>query len=250
MSTFLISVGIGLATAAILALSAVAFTLEYAVSRVANFAHGELLTIGAYAAYSGQRLFHQNVAAAALLAAGAGLVAGLAMNAGLIEQFRGRTATTVFIATLGRLAGAAEPDRDDLRRRERLLLLHPGRPAPRRAVPVDHLQHRGDHLGPGRRRAHLPAAAAHQVRQGHQGRVPGPDAGPGERHPRAPGRDGHLGARRGDRRLRGLHPRRHDRHLRPAARVQLPAAHDHRHGGRRASGGPTPRWAARCWSGW
>jgi branched-subunit amino acid ABC-type transport system permease component len=101
MSTFLVSVGIGLATAAILALSAVAFTLEYAVSRVANFAHGELLTIGAYAAYSGQRLFHQNVAAAALLAAGAGLVAGLAMNAGLIEQFRGRTATTVFIATLG-----------------------------------------------------------------------------------------------------------------------------------------------------
>ena len=101
MSTFLISVGIGLATAAILALSAVAFTLEYAVSRVANFAHGELLTIGAYAAYSGQRLFHQNVAAAALIAAGAGLVAGLAMNAGLIEQFRGRSATTVFIATLG-----------------------------------------------------------------------------------------------------------------------------------------------------
>lgn len=101
MSTFLISVGIGLATAAILALSAVAFTLEYAVSRVANFAHGELLTIGAYAAYSGQRLFHQNVAAAALIATGAGLVAGLAMNAGLIEQFRGRSATTVFIATLG-----------------------------------------------------------------------------------------------------------------------------------------------------
>ena len=78
MSTFLVSVGIGLATAAILALSAVAFTLEYAVSRVANFAHGELLTIGAYAAYSGQRLFHQNVAAAALLAAGAGLWPGCA----------------------------------------------------------------------------------------------------------------------------------------------------------------------------
>jgi branched-subunit amino acid ABC-type transport system permease component len=101
MTTFLISVGIGLATAAILALSAVAFTLEYAVSRVANFAHGELLTIGAYAAYSGQHLFHQNVVAAALIAAAAGLVAGLAMNAGLIEQFRGRSATTVFIATLG-----------------------------------------------------------------------------------------------------------------------------------------------------
>jgi branched-subunit amino acid ABC-type transport system permease component len=101
MSTFLISVGIGLATAAILALSAVAFTLEYAVSRVANFAHGELLTIGAYAAYTGQRFFHQNVLAAALVAAVAGCAAGLVMNAALIEQFRGRSATTVFIATLG-----------------------------------------------------------------------------------------------------------------------------------------------------
>ena len=101
MTTFLVSVGIGLATAAILSLSAVAFTLEYAVSRVANFAHGEFLTIGAYAAYSGQTFFHQNVAAAALIAAAAGMLAGLALNAGLIEQFRGRSAITVFIATLG-----------------------------------------------------------------------------------------------------------------------------------------------------
>ena len=101
MTTFLVSVGIGLATAAILSLSAVAFTLEYAVSRVANFAHGEFLTIGAYAAYTGQTFFHGNVAAAALIAALAGMLAGLALNAGLIEQFRGRSAITVFIATLG-----------------------------------------------------------------------------------------------------------------------------------------------------
>jgi branched-subunit amino acid ABC-type transport system permease component len=101
MSTFLVSVGIGLSTAAILSLSAVAFTLEYAVSRIANFAHGEFLTIGAYAAYSGQAIFHQNVAAAAVIAAAAGAVAGLALNAGVIEQFRGRSAITVLIATLG-----------------------------------------------------------------------------------------------------------------------------------------------------
>jgi branched-subunit amino acid ABC-type transport system permease component len=101
MSTFLVSVGVGLATAAILALSAVAFTLEYAVSRIANFAHGEFLTIGAYAAYSGQNVFHQNVAAAALIAALAGMLAGLALNIGLIERFRGRSPISVFIATLG-----------------------------------------------------------------------------------------------------------------------------------------------------
>ena len=101
MTTFLVTIGIGLSTAAILSLSAVAFTLEYAVSRIANFAHGEFLTLGAYAAYSGQAIFHQNVAAAAVIAALAGAAAGLALNAGIIEQFRGRTAITVFIATLG-----------------------------------------------------------------------------------------------------------------------------------------------------
>jgi branched-subunit amino acid ABC-type transport system permease component len=101
MSTFLVSVGVGLSTAAILSLSAVAFTLEYAVSRVANFAHGEFLTIGAYAAYSGQAIFHQNVAAAALIATVAGMLAGLALNTAVIEQFRGRSAITVLIATLG-----------------------------------------------------------------------------------------------------------------------------------------------------
>jgi branched-subunit amino acid ABC-type transport system permease component len=101
MTTFLVSVGAGLATAAILSLSAVAFTLEYAVSRIANFAHGEFLTIGAYAAYSGQAVFGGNVAAAALIAAAAGMLAGLILNAALIEQFRGRSAIMVFIATLG-----------------------------------------------------------------------------------------------------------------------------------------------------
>jgi len=101
MNTFLVTVGVGLATAAILALSALAFTLEYAVSRIANFAHGEFLTIGAYVAYSTQAIFHQNVAAAAALAAVAGAVAGLLLNVLVIEQFRGRSAITVLIATLG-----------------------------------------------------------------------------------------------------------------------------------------------------
>src|ERR1700726_4369153 len=101
MTTFLVTIGVGLATAAILALSAVAFTLEYAVSRIANFAHGEFLTIGAYVAYSTQGIFHQNVAAAAAIAAAAGVVAGLLLNTLVIEQFRGRSAITILIATLG-----------------------------------------------------------------------------------------------------------------------------------------------------
>ena len=50
MHQALLILGFGLVTAAILSLSAVAFTLEYAVTNVANLAHGEILTIGAYAA--------------------------------------------------------------------------------------------------------------------------------------------------------------------------------------------------------
>ena len=68
MSIFWISVGMGLAVAAILALSAVAFTLEYAVSRVVNLAHGEVLTIGAYAAYVAENTFHQSIYVCAAVA--------------------------------------------------------------------------------------------------------------------------------------------------------------------------------------
>lgn len=100
MHTFLLSVGFGLVTAAILALSAVAFTLEYAVSRVANLAHGELLTIGAYAAYEVQR-YDGNVVFAGLAAAAVGGLAGLATNWGLIEQFAKRPPIVTLIATLG-----------------------------------------------------------------------------------------------------------------------------------------------------
>ena len=44
MNLFFTYLGYGLVTASILTPSAVAFTLEYAVSRVASLAHGEILT--------------------------------------------------------------------------------------------------------------------------------------------------------------------------------------------------------------
>ena len=102
MHELLLTLGFGLVTAAILSLSAVAFTLEYAVTRVANLSHGEILTIGAYAAY----LVHQstgNVLLAALAAAAAGGVVALAMHTLVIDRFVSRGVGTMptFIATLG-----------------------------------------------------------------------------------------------------------------------------------------------------
>jgi branched-subunit amino acid ABC-type transport system permease component len=98
----LLTLGFALVTASILALSAVAFTLEYAVTNVANVAHGEILTVGAYAAY----LVHERTGsaiAAAIAAALAGGLAALLMHSAVIGPFIrfGATPTIVFIATLG-----------------------------------------------------------------------------------------------------------------------------------------------------
>lgn len=101
MNIFWISIGMGVATAAILALSAVAFTLEYAVSRVVNLAHGEVLTIGAYAAYVGETNFHLDLYECAVVATLAGCLAGVALNFFLIEQFRNQKSLATLIATLG-----------------------------------------------------------------------------------------------------------------------------------------------------
>src|SRR5712691_640534 len=102
MHELLLTLGFGLVTAAILSLSAVAFTLEYAVTRVANLSHGEILTIGAYAAY----LVHQSTGSVllpALGAAAAGGVVALAMHTMVIDRFVSRGVGTMptFIATLG-----------------------------------------------------------------------------------------------------------------------------------------------------
>ena len=102
MHEALLTLGFGIVTAAILALSAVAFTLEYAVTKVANLSHGEILTIGAYTAY----VVHQltgNVLLAALASAVAGGVIALAMHTLVIERFirRGIGTMSIFIATLG-----------------------------------------------------------------------------------------------------------------------------------------------------
>jgi branched-subunit amino acid ABC-type transport system permease component len=102
MNQALLTLGFALVTASILALSAVAFTLEYAVTNVANVSHGEILTVGAYAAY----LVHERTGsalAAAVAAALAGGLVALAMHATVIGPFIrfGATPTIVFIATLG-----------------------------------------------------------------------------------------------------------------------------------------------------
>lgn len=51
MSIFVASVGFGLITAAVLAIAAVAFTLQFAVTDVLNLAFAAIMTVGAFVAY-------------------------------------------------------------------------------------------------------------------------------------------------------------------------------------------------------
>jgi branched-subunit amino acid ABC-type transport system permease component len=97
-----LTLGFGIVTASILALSAVAFTLEYGVTNVANVSHGEILTVGAYAAYVVHQRTGSAIAAGIAAAIAGGLVA-LAMYSTLIGPFirYGATPTVIFIATLG-----------------------------------------------------------------------------------------------------------------------------------------------------
>ena len=102
MNEALLTLGFAMVTASILALSAVAFTLEYAVTNVANVSHGEILTAGAYAAFVVHQRTGSAIAAAIAASIAGGLVA-LAMHSVVIGPFIrfGASPTIVFIATLG-----------------------------------------------------------------------------------------------------------------------------------------------------
>ncbi|HUZ69285.1 MAG TPA: branched-chain amino acid ABC transporter permease [Candidatus Saccharimonadales bacterium] len=101
MSTFTHVVGFGLVTSAVIALSAVALSLQFSVSNIPNFAHGEFLTLGMYGALVTQRLT-DNIFVDALGGAAVTAVAAWAINRGIIEPFnrRGAKVTVLFVITI------------------------------------------------------------------------------------------------------------------------------------------------------
>jgi branched-chain amino acid transport system permease protein/neutral amino acid transport system permease protein len=89
MNPFIQYVGFGIVTAAILAIAAVGFTLQYAVTNVLNLAYGAIMTIGALAAY----MVNQAGASIwlALVAGGASsAVVSVALSRGVFEPFKRR----------------------------------------------------------------------------------------------------------------------------------------------------------------
>lgn len=101
MSTFLLGLGFGLVTAAVLAIATVALSLQYAVTNVPNFAHGEIMTVGAFAGYSTLNATH-NLPLAVIAAMASGAVIGVGINKLIFGPFRNRNtaALTLFVLTI------------------------------------------------------------------------------------------------------------------------------------------------------
>ncbi|HYK32100.1 MAG TPA: branched-chain amino acid ABC transporter permease [Streptosporangiaceae bacterium] len=102
MSVFMPSVGFGLITAAVLAIAAVGFTLQFAVTNVLNLAFASIMTLAAFVAYwinqTGVSIW---IALIASIAAGA--LISVALNYFVYSPFqrRGSAPITLVIVSLG-----------------------------------------------------------------------------------------------------------------------------------------------------
>ncbi|HEX8976224.1 MAG TPA: branched-chain amino acid ABC transporter permease [Solirubrobacteraceae bacterium] len=101
-SIFVTSIGFGLVSAAVLALAAVGFTLQFAVTNVLNLAYGGVMVVSAYAAYE-----LNNAGVSIWIASFAAIIAGALMSVFLNNviytpfQRKGASPITMVIVALG-----------------------------------------------------------------------------------------------------------------------------------------------------
>ena len=101
MHDLILATGFGLVTASVIALSTVALSLQYSVTDIPNFSHGEMMTVGAYTAYVVQH-FTSNLIVAAVSAAITGAMVALVLNEALLKPFArsGAKRLVLFIVTI------------------------------------------------------------------------------------------------------------------------------------------------------
>jgi branched-subunit amino acid ABC-type transport system permease component len=91
----------GVITGSILALAGVGATLIFGIQRIANFAHGDFLTIGAYVAFVVNVALGQNLFVAALSAMAAVALFGVAAHFVLFRPLRGRGTVAIALVSVG-----------------------------------------------------------------------------------------------------------------------------------------------------
>jgi branched-subunit amino acid ABC-type transport system permease component len=91
----------GVITGSILALAAVGATLIFGIQRIANFAHGDFLTIGAYVAFFVNVVLGLNLLLAALGSMMAVALFGIAAHFALFRPLRGRGTVAIALVSVG-----------------------------------------------------------------------------------------------------------------------------------------------------
>jgi branched-subunit amino acid ABC-type transport system permease component len=102
VSLFLASLGFGLVTASVLAIAAVGFTMQFAVTSVLNLAYGAVMIASAFVAYAVNQA-GASVWIGLLAGAATGACASVALNRGIYTPFqrRGSAPITLVIVSLG-----------------------------------------------------------------------------------------------------------------------------------------------------
>ena len=95
------AVGFGIVTASILAIATVALTMQYSVTNVPNFAQGDIMTAGAFGAYTSQFLI-SNAFVQGLFAIAVGAAISFFLNWFLLQPFarRGAKPLILFVVTI------------------------------------------------------------------------------------------------------------------------------------------------------
>jgi branched-subunit amino acid ABC-type transport system permease component len=101
-SILVTSVGFGLVSAAVLALAAVGFTLQFAVTNILNLAYAAVMTVSMYAAYALNNA-GVNVWIATIAGIAAGALLSVMINSGVYTPFqrRGSSPIAMVIVSLG-----------------------------------------------------------------------------------------------------------------------------------------------------
>ena len=105
MNQVTLALGFGLVTAAILALSAVGFSLQFGVSNIFNLAYGDVMTVSAFVAYAVNVDAHASIWIAMLAGGATGAVTSMAINRFIYVPFL-RRGTALFTMVMVSLAVA------------------------------------------------------------------------------------------------------------------------------------------------
>lgn len=106
MDEVTLAIGFGLVTAAILALAAVGFTLQFGVSNIFNLAYGNVMTLAAFAGYAINVNAHVNLWVSMLAGAFCGALVSVLLNRLVFVPFL-RRGTALFTMVMVSLAAAA-----------------------------------------------------------------------------------------------------------------------------------------------